>query len=169
MLTFAVYNCNSTMKPFYLLLAVFVLSTGISKLTTGSWNLPFGGNLAMALMLCFTALGHFLFTRGMVLMVPSFIPFKKELIYLTGIAEIILGIALIFPSVRGYAGVVLIVLLILLLPANIYAAVLKVNYEKASFDGPGLSYLWIRIPLQVIFIAWLYYFSVRQYGEVAVS
>ncbi len=157
------------MKPFYLLLAVFVLSTSIAKLTTGSWNLPFGGNLAMALMLCFTALGHFLFTKGMILMVPGFIPFKRELIYLTGIAEIILGIALLFPSVRAYAGVALIIFLLLMLPANIYAAVNHVNYEKASFDGPGLSYLWIRIPLQAIFIAWLYYFSISKYAEVAAS
>lgn len=147
------------MKPFYLLLAVFVLSTGISKLTTGNWNLSFGGNLAMALMLCFTALGHFLFTRGMTMMVPGFIPFKRELIYLTGIAEIILGIALLFPSVRAYAGITLIILLVLLLPANIYAAVLKVNYEKANFDGPGLSYLWVRIPMQVLFIGWIWYFA----------
>ncbi len=66
------------MKPFYLLLAVFVISTGISKLTTGNWHLPFGGNLAMAVMFCFTALGHFMFTEGMTLMVPGFIPFKKN-------------------------------------------------------------------------------------------
>lgn len=148
------------MKPFYLLLVVFMLSTGISKLITGNWNLSFGGNLAMGLMLCFTALGHFIFTQGMTLMVPSFIPFKKELVYLSGIAEIILGLALLFPSIRSYAGIALIVFLILLMPANIYAAVNKVNYEKGTFDGPGLSYLWLRIPLQIIFIVWIYYFSV---------
>lgn len=149
------------MKPFYLLLAVFVLSAGISKLTTGSWNWPFAGNLAMALMLCFTALGHFMFTKGMTLMVPSFIPFKKELIYLTGIAEIILAIGLLFPSARYYAGIALIVFLILMLPANIYAAFHHVNYEKASFDGPGPSYLWLRIPMQLIFLGWTYFFSLQ--------
>lgn len=157
------------MKPFYLLLAVFVLSIGISKITTGNWNWSFGGNLAMALMLCFTALGHFLFTKGMTLMVPDFIPFKTALIYLTGIAEIILGIALLFPSLRAYAGLAIIIFLVLILPANIYAAVYHVNYEKASFDGPGISYLWIRIPLQATFIAWLYYFSICKYGVVAAS
>jgi uncharacterized membrane protein len=149
------------MKPFYLLLAVFVISAGISKLTTGSWNLSFGGNLAMTFMLFFTALGHFMFTEGMTLMVPAFIPFKRELIYLTGIIEIIFGLALLFPSVRNYAGIAVIVFLILLLPANIYAAIHQVNYEKATFDGPGLRYLWLRVPLQIIFIAWTYYFSVK--------
>ncbi|WP_211345659.1 DoxX family protein [Paraflavitalea soli] len=124
------------------------------------WRQP--GNGVHAL---FTALGHFLFTKGMTMMIPSFIPLKRELIYLTGIVEIILGIALLFPSVRTYAGIALIILLVLLLPANIYAAALKVNYEKGTFDGPGLSYLWIRVPLQLIFIGWLYYFSVSNMAE----
>jgi uncharacterized membrane protein len=149
------------MKPFYLLLAVFMLSTGISKLVTGSWNLSFNGNLAMSVMFCFTALGHFYFVRGMTLMIPAPITFKKELIYLTGIAEIILSLALLLPSMRYYAGVLLIVLLILITPANVYAALKNVNYEKGTFDGPGLSYLLLRIPLQIIFIAWIYYFSVK--------
>ena len=103
---------SSTMKPFYLLLAVFMLSTGISKLTTGSWNPSFAGNLAMSVMFCFTALGHFFFVKGMTLMVPASVPFKKELVYLTGIAEIILGLALLLPSIRYYTGILLIVFLI---------------------------------------------------------
>ncbi|WP_315823825.1 hypothetical protein [Paraflavitalea speifideaquila] len=109
----------------------------------------------------FYRLGPFYVYRGHDAYGTWFYPFQKELIYLTGIAEIILGIALLFPSVRVYAGIALIVFLVLLLPANIYAAIHQVNYEKATFDGPGLRYLWIRVPLQIIFIAWTYYFSVK--------
>lgn len=47
-----------------------------------------------------------------------------------------------------------------MLPANIIAAKQKINLEKASYDGPGLAYLWFRIPLQVLFIGWVLFFAV---------
>jgi len=149
------------MKPLILLIAVFTLSAVVSKLSTGDWHSIFSGNLAMGIMLCFTAFGHFKFTKGMTMMVPGHIPFKMELVYFTGVAEIVLGLALFFPSLRYVAGVILIVLFILLLPANIYAAIKNINYETAAYDGKGIGYLKIRIPMQVLFIVWVLYFSVR--------
>jgi uncharacterized membrane protein len=115
----------------------------------------------MFIMLCFTALGHFKFTKGMSMMLPGFIPLKMELVYFTGIAEIVLGLALLFPPLRYGAGIILIVLFILMLPANIYAAITHINYETATYDGKGIGYLWIRIPMQVLFVLWVLYFSVK--------
>lgn len=148
------------MKPLIILIAVFVLFTGISVLTTGHWNETVGGNLAMFSLLCFTALGHFLFTSGMALMIPPFIPFKTGLVYITGVVEVLLGILLLVPSLRSLAGYGLIVFFVLLTPANIYAAVKRLDIEKGTYTGPGLAYLWFRIPLQLFFIGWVYYFSI---------
>ena len=150
------------MKPLILLIAVFILSAVLSRFTTGNWHLIFNGNLAMCLMLCFTALGHFKFTKGMTMMVPGSIPFKMELVYVTGIAEIVLGLALLFPSLRYVAGLILTVLFILMLPANIHAAIKHINYETAAYDGKDIRYLWIRVPMQVLFILWVFYFSVKK-------
>ena len=150
------------MKPLILLVVVFAISAVISQLTTGGGNLIFSGNLAMCMMLCLTAFGHFKFTNGMGMMMPGFIPFKIQLVYLTGIAEILLGFALLFPSLRHLAGIILVVLFILMLPANIHAAVKHINYETATYDGKGIGYLWIRIPIQVLFIIWVLYFSVKK-------
>jgi uncharacterized membrane protein len=147
------------MKPLIVLLSVFVVSTVIFRIVGKDWNLSFSGNLAMFLMLMLTASGHILFTRGMTMMLPPFIPFKTPVIYLTGIAEVLLGAALLFPSFRHIAGIALIVFFILLLPANIYAAFRHVDIEQATYTGPGLAYLWFRIPLQLLFIGWLVYFS----------
>jgi len=149
------------MKPLVVLIAAFVLTTITSKFAAGTGNLPFAGNLAMFLMLCLTASGHFMFKKGMTLMMPPFMPFKTKLVVLTGIAEIALGICLLFPAVRINAGYTLIIFFILILPSNIYAAIKHVNIEKGTYDGPGLSYLWLRIPLQVFFIGWIWYFSIR--------
>ncbi len=148
------------MKPLILLIAAFAVSTTISRLTTGLGNLPFSGNLAMCLMLLLTAFGHFKFTRGMTMMIPPFIPFKTALVYVTGVAEVVLGIALLSTSLRHYAGYVLIAFFILITPANIYAAVKRLDLEKGSYTGPGINYLWFRMPLQLFFIAWISYFSI---------
>ncbi len=149
------------MKPFILLLVVFGIAVAFYKISSGSWHFIFSGNLAMFFMLCLTAIAHFKFTEGMTMMIPGFIPFKKELVYFTGIAEIVLGLGLLFPQFRYGAGIALVLLFLLMLPANITAAINHINYEKANYDGQGPSYLWFRIPLQLFFIAWVLYFSVK--------
>ena len=147
------------MKPPFVLLIAGLLTTGIAKLTTGDWHAALAGNIGMCAMLLFTALGHFMFSNGMAAMIPGPIPFKRPLVHATGIAEIVLGLALLFPAARQTAAVALIVLLCLMLPANIYAAMNHINYETAEPRGKGPRYLWFRIPLQLFFIAWIGYFS----------
>ncbi len=149
------------MKPFILLLVVFGIAVAFYKISSGSWHFIFTGNLPMFSMLSPTAIAHFKFTEGMTMMIAGFIPFKKELVYFTGIAEIVLGLGLLFPQFRYGAGIALVLLFLIMLPANISAAINHINYEKANFDGPGPSYLWFRIPLQLFFIAWVLYFSVK--------
>ena len=113
----------------------------------------------MTIMLVFTSVAHFKFAKGMVLMLPSFIPYKKTVVYLTGVIEILLGIGLLIDKVKQPAAIIIIIFFVLLLPANIYAAQNKINLEKANYEGNGLNYLWFRVPLQLFFIGWVYYFG----------
>jgi uncharacterized membrane protein len=115
----------------------------------------------MAVMLVFTVVGHFAFTKGMAMMIPDFIPFKKELVYATGVMEILAAIGLLTPNLRVVTGWFLILFFIVLLPANINAAIKQIDYQKATFQGEGLNYLWFRIPLQILFILWTYISSTR--------
>lgn len=148
------------MKPLVILLAVFGLSCFAFWIITDldRNRIVFCGNLAMCVMLCFTALGHFLFPKGMAMMIPPFIPFRTALVYSTGVAEIIFGLLLLFPTHRFNAGACLILFFMLILPANIYAAIHRIDLEKGTATGPGPSYLWFRIPLQLFFIAWVVFF-----------
>jgi len=147
------------MKPLIVLLVTFFLSLIIARLSTREWSLLFAGNVAMCCMLLLTAFGHFKFTNGMVMMLPPVIPFKTAVVYISGIVEIALGIMLLFPPVRNIAGNLLVILFIVLLPANIYAASINLNIEMANHEGPGYSYLYFRVPLQLLFIGWVLYFS----------
>ncbi|UOE51822.1 hypothetical protein MTO98_12110 [Mucilaginibacter sp. SMC90] len=148
------------MKVLLVLIISFILTVVISRLFVDEWNIILSGNIAMMLMLWFASLGHFMFTKGMVMMMPAFIPFKGALVYLTGVMEIILGPLLIINSTRHIAGIILLIMFVVMLPVNINAAIKRVNFEKATYDGSGKSYLWFRIPLQLWFIAWVSYFSV---------
>ena len=149
------------MKPLFVLLGAFIISLIVTKLFTKTFDYPLSGRIAMAVMLVFTAIGHFAFTKGMTMMLPDFIPFKTEIIYLTGIIEIIAAVGLLIPSLRVWTGWALILFFILLLPGNIKAAVDHIDYQKATFDGNGPAYLWFRIPLQILFIVWTYLSAIR--------
>jgi uncharacterized membrane protein len=49
----------------------------------------------------------------------------------------------------------------LLLPANIKAAKEHIDYQKGNFEGSGLKYLWFRMPLQILFILWIYLSAIK--------
>lgn len=149
------------MKPLFVLLGAFLISMLATWLLMGHIAYLLSGRIAMSAMLLFTAVGHFAFTEGMALMIPGSIPFKKQLVYLTGVIEIAAAICLLIPVLQVSTGWFLIVFFIVLLPANIYAAIKHIDYQKTSYNGPGMRYLWFRIPLQILFIAWVYWFALR--------
>ena len=65
------------MKPLYVLLGAFLTSLIILRLVFGEFDYSLSGRIAMSIMLVFTAIGHFAFSKGMALMIPDFIPLKK--------------------------------------------------------------------------------------------
>lgn len=151
------------MKPLIVLLSIFFASILIIKWATQNYDILLSARIGMCAMLFFTAVGHFTFTKGMAMMIPPIIPLKTEIIYLTGLLEILLGICLLIPRLSVYSGWTLIAFFLLLLPANIYAAIKHIDYQKATFYGNGLTYLWFRIPLQILFIVWTYISSIKSY------
>ncbi|MCX2680061.1 DoxX family protein [Galbibacter sp. EGI 63066] len=150
------------MKPLIVLLSVFVISLVTIKIFRSNYNFTLSGRIAMAVMLCFTAMGHFMFTKGMAAMIPDFMPLKQQIVVLTGVLEVIFAIGLLLPNYRHLTAWALIVFFILLLPANIKASMENLNYQTGGHDGPGLSYLWFRIPLQLLFIVWVYLSTIKK-------
>ena len=148
------------MKPLFVLLISFGIALLAVKIFDQRWNFIFAGNFAMSVMLLFTAMGHFAFSKGMMMMLPDFIPFKRQIIYGTGLIEILAAIGLFIPSHRHLTSIALVIFFVLILPSNIYAAIKKVNYQKGTYDGNEINYLWFRIPLQIFFIEWVWYFGI---------
>ena len=144
------------MKPLIVLFASLGLSLIILKLIQKNVDYQLAGRISMSAMLVFTAIGHFVFAKGMESMIPDFLPFKSQLVLLTGIMEIAFALLLLFPQYKTLTGWTLILFFILVLPANIKAAIEQVNYQTGELDGPGLDYLWFRIPFQIHLILWVY-------------
>ena len=78
-----------------------------------------------------------------------------ELVYISGVFEILLGILLLFSKYRKIAGYGIILLLIAVYPANIYLAF---NEEPQKLIGiSSFAASWIRLPIQFLLIAVAYY------------
>ncbi|EAQ80363.1 DoxX family protein [Blastopirellula marina] len=116
------------------------------------------GTIGITLLFLFAGLGHFIVTDEMVAMLPEFLPLRRLAVHLSGIVEWIAAILVLIPRLRKSTGWFLVVLLIFLLPVNIYAAMV---HAPAGGHAWGPIYLLIRMPLQTIMIAWTYYFAAR--------
>jgi uncharacterized membrane protein len=142
------------MKPLLVLLISFGLAIFAIKIFLQHYDYSYAARVAMSVMLLFTAMAHFAFSKGMTMMLPGFIPFKLIVVYLTGIIEITAAIGLQIAHMRLLTSWLLIVFFILVLPANIYAAAKHIDYQGGKDDSKGLYYLWFRVPLQILFIIW---------------
>jgi len=120
------------------------------------------GQHAIAIVFLFTGLSHFFLTEGMMMMLPQELAYKELFIYSTGFMEIAVAIALLRSGSKRLTGLMIIFFLILVFPANVYAAVHHVDVTEADFNGPGVSYLWFRGGLQILLIVWTWYFVVKK-------
>ena len=97
---------------------------------------------------------HFLDPVFFMSIMPPMIPLHRELVYLSGFFEIILGFMLLFPKTRLYASYALILLLIFVFPANIY---LYLSETPREILGVSKKQALIRMPFQLPLILIAYW------------
>ena len=112
----------------------------------------------MSILYIYVGINHFIDTKSFLIIIPPYLQtIGLEIIYLSGIFEIILGILLIIPKYRKIASYGIILLLIAVYPANIYLAF---NEEPQNLMGiSSFMASWVRLPLQFIFIGLAYWHS----------
>jgi uncharacterized membrane protein len=106
--------------------------------------------IGLALIMAGAGLLHFVNPRPYVEHLPAFLPLRGELIALTGAMELVLAAGLVGPPRwRRPAALALAAYLVLVFPANIYAAV-----SQVPIDGVPTGWVrWARLPLQLPLIA----------------
>ena len=95
---------------------------------------------------------HFVNPDFYVAIMPPYVPAHLELVYVSGVFEILGGIGVLVPTIRALAGWGLVLLLVAVFPANLHMAL----HPELFSDLPTFG-LYLRLPFQVLFVAWAYW------------
>lgn len=110
--------------------------------------------LLLAAFFVFAGVSHFTRPEFFVSIVPHYLPAPRALVYVSGVFEILGGLAVLWPATRAAAGVGLVLLLLAVYPANLYMAFAP---ERFVAQGTPLWALYARLPVQFVFIAWAWW------------
>lgn len=140
------------MALFFLLVSVFAVTSlpllqRIPFLQTARDRAAF----ALAVGFFMTGVMHFMTTDRYLGMMPPWLPWHIELVYLSGIFEIMGALGLLFRSTRRVAAYGLAALLVAVSPANLHVAMSGGHVEGLP---TGAWYYWLRLPFQAVFIGW---------------
>jgi uncharacterized membrane protein len=117
------------------------------------WFVPWrdAARVGLAVMFVFTGGSHFSSLKhDLAAMIPPPLTGDLRVIYITGGLLLAGAVGLMVPRFRKWAGWGLAAMLVGLFPANIYAAMTGV-----TLGGSPTTPLWLRIPLQLFWIALL--------------
>ena len=110
----------------------------------------------MSISYTYVGVKHFIDPDFFLAIMPNYLPYHLEFVYLSGIAEISFGILLFFKKTRTFAAYGLIILLVCVFPANIH---LVESELSQSILGATKSQTIIRLPFQILFISLAYWHS----------
>jgi uncharacterized membrane protein len=101
-------------------------------------------------------LNHFFNADAYIAIMPAYLPWHSQLVALSGVAEIAVGAGVLIRATRVAAAWGIIALLILIFPANLYVAMNGLPYVG---DEPNVVLNWVRLPFQLVLIAWAYWYT----------
>ena len=110
----------------------------------------------MSIAYTYVGVRHFIDPDFFLAIMPNYLTFHLEFVYLTGIAEVVLGLMLLSKKTRKTGAIGLIILLILVFPANIH---LVQSELSQSILGVTKSQSIYRLPFQGLFILIAYWHS----------
>ncbi|QQR81292.1 MAG: DoxX family protein [Deltaproteobacteria bacterium] len=108
--------------------------------------------ILLSLLLISAGCLHFLNTEFFLKIVPPYIPAPLWMVWISGVSEIILGIALQIPKISKISSWAIILLFIAVFPANLHMYLRPERFP----DIPRLGLL-LRLPIQGVLIAWAYW------------
>ncbi|GAA3937740.1 DoxX family protein [Hymenobacter algoricola] len=116
----------------------------------------------LALLFIGAGITHFVAPASFLRIVPPYLPAPLLLVYLSGAAELAGGLGLLLPATRRRASWGLLALLVAVFPANVY----MLQTHGAGLPVP-LWALWLRLPLQLVLMAWVWWAGQEAAGRPA--
>ncbi len=115
----------------------------------------------MGILFVLASTMHFTASEAELKIIPTFLPLRREALYITGVLEFLGGVGLFVPNrkVQRASAWGLVGLLVAIFPANVYQAVAHI--KLGGFMNSPL-YLWGRLPFQAVFISWALWCTSRE-------
>jgi uncharacterized membrane protein len=111
----------------------------------------------LGLLLVVGGIAHFTTTAFYLNAMPSYLPFHEIIVYGSGILEILLGVLLVISKTSRKAAMGIILLFIAIFPANVNMYINSADFPDMSEDA-----LLIRLPIQLVLIAWAYIYTIKK-------
>ena len=110
--------------------------------------------ILLSIFMILAGLNHFRAPNFYLKMMPPYLPFHLELVYFSGIVEVLCGILLLISRTKTWGAWLCIATFVAIYPANIYMALNPSLFPDIPEKG-----LYIRLPFQFLFIYWAYLFT----------
>ncbi len=108
----------------------------------------------MVVLYCAAGINHFINPQLYKKIMPPWLGWHNEIVFISGVCEILFALLLIPVSTRRIGAWCIIILLVAIFPANIQ---MTINYFHEHHPRAWLSVL--RLPLQLVLIWWAYKFT----------
>ena len=109
----------------------------------------------MALAYILAGANHFRAPEFYMPMMPNYIPRPKLMIYLSGMAEILLGALLLPEATRSLAALGIVAMLVVFFTVHVY----MVQMRNSIFKKIPVAIIYLRIPFQFLLIYWAYQYT----------
>jgi uncharacterized membrane protein len=110
----------------------------------------------LAVFFTFGGTMHFVRRRDYEAVIPPYIPRHRRAVAVSGVAEILGGLAVVQPSTRPLARWCLLALLVAVFPANVYMATNPGDIKGLDLRRIPRWALWARLPLQPLIMWWVW-------------
>lgn len=120
------------------------------------------GVYIMGILYVLAGANHFIHEPFYTKMLSGMLPWPVQLVYISGVAEILLGLGLLLPATRSISAIGIVLLLIAVFPANINMALHANNWSSLAPVG-----LYLRLPIQLLLIWWAYSYFNKPKAETA--
>ncbi len=107
--------------------------------------------ILLSVFFTYAGIDHLISPDFYVSIMPPWMPWHLELVYLSGVFEVMGGVGVLIPLFRAFAGAGLVALLIAVYPANLHMA-----FNPHLFPDIPVVALYIRLALQFLAFYWAY-------------
>ena len=105
----------------------------------------------LAAFMCTAGILHFVSPEFFLKIMPPYLPMQRELVFISGACELLLGILLLIPRFSKQAAWGVMALLAAVFPANVYLF----QHQEILPAPPAVHFL--RLPFQAVLMLWAYW------------